>query len=150
MKKSTKATQSAAVETSNNSSQNVNQNTAPDAMATPHKQQTAKEAIATNVQLLIEQLEQGHSEGLTRLPDRDVSFSSVFLWQHFRDCETEACDIVLYLAGVSKHRGLRIAGVDQRGSAPCMDESDSAPDSRKVEVCAGDRPGSELHDLPCR
>jgi hypothetical protein len=61
MKKSTKATQSATVETSNNSSQN----TAPDPMPTPHKQQTAKEAIAANVQLLIEQLEQGHSEGLT-------------------------------------------------------------------------------------
>jgi hypothetical protein len=29
------------------------------------KQQTAKEAIAANVQALIEQLEQGHSEGLT-------------------------------------------------------------------------------------
>ncbi len=29
------------------------------------KQQTAKEAIAANVQGLIEQLEQGHSEGLT-------------------------------------------------------------------------------------
>jgi hypothetical protein len=28
-------------------------------------QQTAKEAIAANVQALIEQLEQGHSEGLT-------------------------------------------------------------------------------------
>jgi hypothetical protein len=61
MKKSSKAIQSAAVETSNNSSQN----TAPDAMPTPHKQQTAKEAIAANVQLLIDQLEQGHSEGLT-------------------------------------------------------------------------------------
>jgi hypothetical protein len=61
MKKSTQATQSAAVETSNNSSQN----TAPDPMPTPHKQQTAKEAIAANVQLLIEQLEQGHPEGLT-------------------------------------------------------------------------------------
>jgi flagellar biosynthesis/type III secretory pathway protein FliH len=29
------------------------------------KQQTAKEVIAANVQALIEQLEQGHSEGLT-------------------------------------------------------------------------------------
>ena len=29
------------------------------------KQQTAKKAIAANVQALIEQLEQGHSEGLT-------------------------------------------------------------------------------------
>ena len=29
------------------------------------KQQTAKEAIAANIQALIEQLEQGHSEGLT-------------------------------------------------------------------------------------
>jgi len=65
MKKAAKTTQSAAVETANNSSRNVNQNTAPDAMPTPHKQQTAKEAIAANVQLLIEQLEQGHSEGLT-------------------------------------------------------------------------------------
>ena len=64
MKKSARTTQSAAVETPNNS-QNVNRNPAPDAMPTPHKQQTAKEAIAANVQLLIEQLEQGHSEGLT-------------------------------------------------------------------------------------
>jgi hypothetical protein len=29
------------------------------------KQQTAKEAIAANVQALIEQLEQGHTDGLT-------------------------------------------------------------------------------------
>ena len=33
------------------------------------KQQTAKEAIAANVQALIEQLEQGHSEGLTAYLD---------------------------------------------------------------------------------
>jgi len=69
MKKSAKVTQPAAVETSNNSSQNTtqddNQSAAPVVIATPHKQQTAKEAIAANVQLLIEQLEQGHSEGLT-------------------------------------------------------------------------------------
>ena len=69
MKKSAKATQTAAVETSNNSSQNTtqndNQSAAPVVIATPHKQQTAKEAIAANVQILIEQLEQGHSEGLT-------------------------------------------------------------------------------------
>jgi hypothetical protein len=69
MKKSAKATQPAAVETSNNSSQNTtqndNQSAAPVVIATPHKQQTAKEAIAANVQILIEQLEQGHSEGLT-------------------------------------------------------------------------------------
>ena len=64
MKKSAKATQS-AVNPSNNSSQNDSQSTAPAVIATPHKQQTAKEAIAANVQLLIEQLEQGHSEGLT-------------------------------------------------------------------------------------
>jgi hypothetical protein len=65
MKKSAKATQSAAAETSNNSSQNTTQSAAPTVITTPHKQQTAKEAIAANVQLLIEQLEQGHSEGLT-------------------------------------------------------------------------------------
>jgi hypothetical protein len=65
MKKSAKAAQSAAVKTSNNSSQNTTQSAAPAVIATPHKQQTAKEAIAANVQLLIEQLEQGHSEGLT-------------------------------------------------------------------------------------
>jgi hypothetical protein len=65
MKKSAKATQSAAVETSNNSSQNETQTAAPAVIAAPHKQQTAKEAIAANVQLLIEQLEQGHSESLT-------------------------------------------------------------------------------------
>src|SRR3978361_1205501 len=34
-------------------------------LPTPTKAQTAKEVIAANVQLLIEQLEAGHSEGLT-------------------------------------------------------------------------------------
>ena len=61
MKKSAKVTQPAAVKSSNNSSQS----TTPTVIPAPHKQQTAKEAIAANVQLLIEQLEQGHSEGLT-------------------------------------------------------------------------------------
>ena len=46
-------------------SNNSNQSAAPVVFAAPHKQQTAKEAIAANVQILIEQLEQGHSEGLT-------------------------------------------------------------------------------------
>ena len=49
---------SAAVTTANTvntSIQNPNQ---------PQQKQTAKEAIAANVQALIEQLEQGHSEGL--------------------------------------------------------------------------------------
>ena len=64
MKKSAKITQPAVVETSN-SIQNNSQSAAPVVIASPHKQQTAKEAIAANVQLLIEQLEQGHSEGLT-------------------------------------------------------------------------------------
>ena len=61
MKKPAKSTHHAAVNTPTNS----NRNTAPVAIDTPQKQQTAKEAIAANVQLLIEQLEQGHSEGLT-------------------------------------------------------------------------------------
>jgi hypothetical protein len=66
MKKSAKATQSSPVETSNDSSQNYTQTAAPVVIAAPYKQQqTAKEAITANVQLLIEQLEQGHSEGLT-------------------------------------------------------------------------------------
>ncbi len=65
MKKSAKATQSAAVNPSKNSSKNDTQSAAPAVIPTPHKQQTAKEAIAANVQLLIEQLEQGHSESLT-------------------------------------------------------------------------------------
>jgi hypothetical protein len=50
---------SAAITTANTlntSTQNPNQ---------PQQKQTAKEAIAANVQALIEQLEQGHSEGLT-------------------------------------------------------------------------------------
>ncbi len=37
----------------------------PAAFPARQKQQTAKEIIASNVQLLIEQLEAGHSEGLT-------------------------------------------------------------------------------------
>jgi len=66
MKKSAKPTQSAAVNHSNSRSKNDTQSAAPVVViATPYKQQTAKEAIAANVQLLIEQLEQGHSEGLT-------------------------------------------------------------------------------------
>ena len=50
---------SAAITTANTvnpSTDNANQ---------PQPKQTAKEVIATNVQALIEQLEQGHSEGLT-------------------------------------------------------------------------------------
>ena len=35
----------------------------------PQQKQTAKEVIAANVQALIEQLEQGHSEGLTAYLD---------------------------------------------------------------------------------
>ena len=65
MKKPSKATQSATINPSNDRNQNTNQNSAPVVMATPHKQQTAKEAIAANVQFLSEQLEQGHSESLT-------------------------------------------------------------------------------------
>ena len=65
MKKPSKTTQSVTVNPSNDRSQSNHQNTAPDAIPTPHKQQTVKEAIAANIQLLIEQLEQGHSEGLT-------------------------------------------------------------------------------------
>ncbi|SNT44308.1 hypothetical protein SAMN05421770_1192 [Granulicella rosea] len=61
MKRTGKRIRPAAVNPSNNSSQNP----APGVIATPHKQQTAKDAIAANIQLLIEQLEQGHSEGLT-------------------------------------------------------------------------------------
>jgi hypothetical protein len=61
MKKPAKSTHHAAVNTPTNS----NRNTAPVVIDTPQKQQTAKEAIAANVQLLIEQLEQGHNEGLT-------------------------------------------------------------------------------------
>jgi len=59
MKKSAKTTIPAA---------NTTQSTAPvQPVAFParQKQQTAKEIIASNVQLLIEQLEAGHSEGLT-------------------------------------------------------------------------------------
>ena len=63
MKKPAKSAQPAAVNTPTNS--NRNSNTAPVVIDTPQKQQTAREAIAANVQLLIEQLEQGHSEGLT-------------------------------------------------------------------------------------
>ncbi len=47
---------------------NTTQSTAPVqpvAFSGRQKQQTAKEALAANVQLLIEQLEAGHSEGLT-------------------------------------------------------------------------------------
>ena len=50
---------SAAITTANTvkpSTDNANQ---------PQQKQTAKEVIAANVQALIEQLEQGHSEGLT-------------------------------------------------------------------------------------
>ena len=65
MKKPSKVAQSVTVNPSNDRSQSDNQSTAPVAMPTPHTQQTVKEAIAANVQLLIEQLEQGQSEGLT-------------------------------------------------------------------------------------
>ncbi|MDQ2832351.1 MAG: type IV secretion system DNA-binding domain-containing protein [Acidobacteriota bacterium] len=77
MKKSTKVTQSAAVETSNHSSQNVNRNTAPDAMPTPHKQQTAKEAIAANFPHRT--VGAGTLGRFDRLSHRDAPFSSLFL-----------------------------------------------------------------------
>jgi hypothetical protein len=60
-----KTAKSAQRKTSNNITRDNNSATAPAVMTAPHKQQTAKEAIAANVQLLIEQLEQGHSESLT-------------------------------------------------------------------------------------
>jgi N-terminal domain of anti-restriction factor ArdC len=65
VKKTAKTTQPNAIKTSNNLIQGDNSIAAPAVMAAPYKQQTAKEAIAANVQLLIEQLEQGHSESLT-------------------------------------------------------------------------------------
>ena len=63
------AAQSATVNPSNDRSQSNHQNTAPDAIPTPHKQQTVKEAIAANVKSLIEQLEAGHSDALTAYLD---------------------------------------------------------------------------------
>ena len=54
-----------SAKTSANISPEGNSPAATAVTAVPPKQQTAKEAIAANVQLLIEQLEQGHSEGLT-------------------------------------------------------------------------------------
>ena len=58
----------------------------------PNKQQkqTAKEAIAANVQALIEQLEQGHSRSTHCLPHRDGQISQLQLWQHSGDCTAEA------------------------------------------------------------
>ena len=49
---------------SSNSTKNISDNTVQTIPSTP-KAQTAKEVIAANVKLLIEQLEAGHSEGLT-------------------------------------------------------------------------------------
>ena len=40
-------------------------------LPTATKPQTSKEVIAANVKLLIEQLEAGHSEGLTAYPHRN-------------------------------------------------------------------------------
>ena len=53
MKKPAKSAQPAAVNTPTNSNRNSNRNTAPVVIDTPQKQQTAREAIAANVQLLI-------------------------------------------------------------------------------------------------
>ncbi len=50
--------------TSQTSNDRSNSNTMA-TLPTPAKPQTAKEVIAANVKLLIEQLEAGHSEGLT-------------------------------------------------------------------------------------
>lgn len=46
--------------------------------------QTAKEAIASNVQTLIEQLEQGHSEVLTAYPRLNRTRQSPHLTLHWR------------------------------------------------------------------
>jgi hypothetical protein len=48
---------------SNNATTNETSNVT--SLPSTHKAQTAKEVIAANVKLLIEQLEAGHSEGLT-------------------------------------------------------------------------------------
>jgi hypothetical protein len=60
MKKPANTTHSAALETSNTTPA-----VQPIEFPSNTKPQTAKEVIAANVKLLIEQLEQGHSEGLT-------------------------------------------------------------------------------------
>jgi hypothetical protein len=86
MKKPAKSTHHAAVNTPTNS----NRNTAPVVIDTPQKQQTAKEAIAANVQLLIEQLEQGHSEGLTAYLTAMGRFHNYSIRQHYGDCAAEA------------------------------------------------------------
>jgi hypothetical protein len=54
------------------------------------KAQTAKEVIAANVKLLIEQLEAGHSEGLTAYLTAMGRFHKLQLWQHSRNRTTEA------------------------------------------------------------
>jgi hypothetical protein len=56
----------------------------------PQQKQTAKEAIAANVQALIEQLEQGHSEGLTAYLTAMGRFHNYSFRQHFGDCTAEA------------------------------------------------------------
>ena len=58
--------------------------------ANTNKQQTAKEVIAANVQALIEQLEQGHSDALTAYLTAMGQVSQLQLWQHSGNCAAEA------------------------------------------------------------
>ena len=57
---------------SNNATTNKTSNIAT--LPSSPKPQTSREVIQANVQLLIEQLEAGHSEGVDRLPHRDGPF----------------------------------------------------------------------------
>ena len=75
---------SAAITTANTvntSTQNPNQ---------PQQKQTAKEVIAANVQALIEQLEQGHSEGLTAYLTAMGRFHNYSFGNILGDCTAEA------------------------------------------------------------
>jgi hypothetical protein len=74
--------------------------------------QRTKEAV----DFLVAALESGHSEVLTRLPLRHGQVPYLQLWQHPAYRTPEGSDMMLYLAGVSKYRGLRVARCYQWGA----------------------------------
>ena len=78
------------------------------------KQQTAKEAIAANVQALIEQLEQGHSRRPHRLPHGDGKIPQLQLWEHPGDRTAKAGR---YSALRGCMRGTSLAARSRRESA---------------------------------
>jgi hypothetical protein len=80
------------------------------------QKQTAKEVIAVNVQALIEQLEQGHSDALTAYLTAMGRFHTYSFGNILEIARQRIVTYCYTSLGLNKHRGLRIAGYYQRNA----------------------------------